>query len=363
MNIRCAKDSLLQVISATQRITPAKPVVQALSGILVDAENNVVIGTDLEISVKCPLEATINEKGSILVSSRYFLEIIKSLPNSPIEIKSKENVVHISAGKSNFTLNTLPTEEFPQLSEAGDKKFEINTDKLLTAINHVLKAAARDDARPILTGVYLKLENNEIEFAATDSYRLAVYKTEVISEQGLGAQYIIPGRVLDELSRLAVSYISDKIIFMASDNLATFKLGDVELTTRLFEGNYPNYSQLIPDEFTYQVKANKSDILESIRRSSIIVEGSPIRLKIGYSQIETTAQNQSVGSSSDVFECESNIESLEAAFNPQYFIDGIQSFDSSSKIELNLNDSSKPMMLKSPDEKDFYYIIMPMRIS
>lgn len=368
MKFKCEKNILSQAIQITQRITPNKPVIQALSGLYLDINNNncSVTATDLEISVRYTFNPTVIEEGKAVVSGRYLLDIIKNLPDSLIDIYVKENNLIIDNNKSRFILNTIPPDEFPKIQSTEEnmvKIEKINSDIFIDGTDQTIRATAKDDSRPILTGVFFKIENGYLEIAATDGYRLGVFKIKNPAAPPL-AGIVIPSRALDELMKIKNNFSSMDLEIVLSENhikfIITAEDNNIELNSRLFEGNFPNYNQLIPDEFLYNIKVNKNELYNTIKRSSIIADGSHVRLDVKDGMLEVSSKNQGVGSSFEKIAINTNINDYTITFNPTFFLEGL-SVIKGEEVVVEFNESNKPAIIKSDTDKNFFYMLMPIR--
>lgn len=370
MKFNCEKNILTQAIQVAQRITPNKPVIQALSGLFLDINNNncSITATDLEISVKYFFNPTIVEEGKAVVLGRYLLDIIKNLPDSSINIYLKENNLIIDNNKSKFILNTIPPDEFPKIQSEEDnviKIEKINSDIFIKGVDQTIRASAKDDSRPILTGVFFKVENSYLEIAATDGYRLGVFKIEDPAAPPM-AGIVIPNRALDELVKIKSNFSLMDLAIVLSENHIKFIIkadgNNIELNSRLFEGNFPNYNQLIPEEFLYNIKVNKNELFNTIKRSSIVADGSHVRLDVKDGMLEVSSKSQGVGSSFEKIAINTNINDYTITFNPTFFLEGL-SVINGEEVVIEFNEPNKPAIIKSDTDKNFFYMLMPIRTS
>jgi DNA polymerase-3 subunit beta len=276
-----------------------------------------------------------------------------------IEVEAGE--ARVSCGSAEFTLRTLPTEDFPPLAAPADAPGgSLSAAEIASAVGQVTKAASRDEARPILTGVLFEATEQKITLVATDSYRLAVRD---IAWKGPkeSLKRVVPARALAEAARAAEG--EDEVSIALGENQVAVSGKDRRLTTRLIEGEFPNWRQLVPDDQPNRLTVDREAFLESVRRVGILAQqGTPVRLELGPSGVRLTAGTQDVGEAADLVEGKYEGEPLTIAFNAAYLSDGVQAIEG-SEVVLSCRDGLKPAVLRSPDGGSFLYLLMPVRIS
>jgi DNA polymerase-3 subunit beta len=317
--------------------------------------------TDLEISIQCKVAALIEDEGETVVPGRLFTEIIKSLPDSSINIKDDGSGMVITCGESSFSINTLNPLDYPVFPTFDvTKKITINARDLQTMVRKTLKAVSRDESRPVLTGVLMKVGAGLLHFVATDSYRLAITKKAI--QENTDFEIIVPGQVLEEISRLAAS--ADDIVISESENQIIFEVGNVLFISRKIEGMYPNYEVLVPQEKSISATANTAELLTTIKRVSITSGNhGPVKLTIDpdIQKITISSKTMDVASATEKIGAQIEGEYLETGFNHQYIIDGISVIDT-DEVLFESQGALKPGVLKTSGEEDFLYLTMPVRI-
>lgn len=369
------RNGFLDIIQTTQRAVSSKSVIPVMSGILFNVNKVVNLqATDLEMSINSTHEADIEEPGNVVLPARLLLDVIKNFNEGDIFIQTHNSVIFIRSGNAEFKLNTLPSDDFPEIKplQASKESISVEGDMIKDGIIRVIKAVARDESRPILTGIYIKINNNDIEFATTDSYRLAVYKSTSqrvdkpknpkSNIQSLTSSMVVPYRVMDELIKIINGNI--KIDIEYDENNIRFSIGGTQLISRLIDGNYPPYNQLIPNEFKHSIKVNTSELSNSIRRMVSVAGNNPIKMVIDKDTLTVSAINQGIGEALDKIKVKFTGEPYTIAFNSNYLLDGIQACGC-DEITLNLNEQNRPVLLKPAKEEsfDFSYIIMPVRVN
>jgi DNA polymerase III subunit beta len=364
LNVVCPRDELVQTLAIVSRGVSTRTAVLVLSGILLRAEDGRLhlAATDMELSLRGSIEARVASDGSAVVSGRTLLEIVRLLPGDDVSIEHlpEEGVVQIVSGSASFRLHTFATEDFPRLPDVElAQLYPVDREALLDTVSRVSRAASRDESRPVLTGILVRFEGGRIVMAATDSYRLSVKETAVAGELP-ELEAIIPARALAELTRIAGS--ADELQLGVHDNHVVFGADGSWLTTRRIDGQFPNYRQLLPEAFEHQVPAARDELLDVVRRVSVMAQrNSPLRLRFEDGQLTISAQTQDVGESRESLPVQFAGEPLEIGFNADFRRDGIESVDG-DQVVLKLISSLRPGLITG-DGDDFWYLIMPIRLA
>jgi DNA polymerase-3 subunit beta len=365
VKISSSKDGLVSALSVVSRAVSTRSSVQVLSGILVRAEGELVelAATDMELSLRLPLEAEVEGGGSVVVPGRLLVELARLLPEGDVtlEQRAEEAVLEVTSGPSTSRLNTYSAEDFPKLPDVDSvQMFSVDRAAFLETVARVARAASRDESRPVLTGILVRFEGDRLIMAATDSYRLSVKETELEAEGAPELEAIVPARALGELARIAAD--ADELRVGVQENHVVFSAGGVWLTTRRIDGQFPNYKQLIPETFEHQVALPREEFLEVVRRTSVMAQrNSPIRLRFAEGEVTVSAQTQDVGEARETLPVAFSGEELEIGFNPEFLRDGVESVDS-DEVQLRLISSLRPGLIRSEDE-NFSYLIMPIRLA
>lgn len=358
------KENFLSTIQTVQKAVSSKSVIPSMSGILFDVNKNINMqATDLELTINSSVEAKIKKTGKAVLPARLLMDIVKNLDGDSVFMGVQDSVACISSGNAEFKLNTLYADDFPEnitpdLEDIGS----IQGDVIKHGIAHVIKAVARDESRPILTGVFLKITDNNVEFAATDSYRLAVDKGSLDKNLNKNIELIIPNRVLDEI--LKITDDNTKLDLSCSDSHIKFNIGMVQILSRLIDGQYPSYSQLIPNKFKNSINISSTELMNSVRRVMSVAVNNPVKITINKNLFMVSATNQGIGEAVDKINIKFDGEPYITAFNPNYLLDGIQACDC-DEIVININEQNKPVLLNPGKQEgpDFGYIIMPVRVN
>ena len=366
MQITCSRDELVQKLGVVARAVSTRTAVQILAGVLLRAEGGQLhlAATDMELSLRSSMDAQVEGEGSVVVPGRLLVDLARLLPESDVTIEHRveEGIVRISCGSYESRLNTYNAEDFPRLPELDAlTTFSVDREALLDTVARVQRSASRDESRPVLTGILARFEPGKLVMAATDSYRLSVKETPLEGEVP-ELEAIIPSRALLELARIAVA--GDEIELGVHENQVIFSVATegVYLTTRRIDGQFPNYKQLLPETFEHDVTIPRGELLDVVRRTSVMVQrNSPLRLRFAEGELTVTARTQDVGEATESLPVQYAGEPLEIGFNAEFLKDGVESI-TSDDLTLHLISPLRPAVIEG-DGDDFRYLIMPIRLA
>ena len=366
MQISCSRDELVQKLGVVSRAVSTRTAVQILAGVLLRAEGGQLhlAATDMELSLRSSMDAQVEGEGSVVVPGRLLVDLARLLPESDVQIEHRveEGIVRISCGSFESRLNTYNAEDFPRLPELDAlTTFSVDREALLDTIARVQRSASRDESRPVLTGILARFEPGKLVMAATDSYRLSVKETPLEGDVP-ELEAIIPSRALLELARIAVA--GDQVELGVHENQVIFSVpGEgVYLTTRRIDGQFPNYKQLLPETFEHDVTIARAELLDVVRRTSVMVQrNSPLRLRFAEGELTVTARTQDVGEATESLPVQFSGEPLEIGFNAEFLKDGVESIISDD-LKLHLISPLRPAVIEG-DGDDFRYLIMPIRLA
>lgn len=355
---------LAKHINIAQRGISSRSTLQILDGILIETMEDKVklTATDLEISIETYIECEILEQGSIVVNSRVFGDIIKKLPDSMIYIDVKNNNINIKCENSEFNIICNSGDDYPDLPITIEQEnFILPKDIFKNAIRQTVFATIQDETRPSLTGVLLEIENRKISFVALDGYRLALRKIPISSDINL--KLIIPGRSLNELNKILEDREED-ISISASTGQVIFNIGDTIVYSKLLEGQFFNYKDIMRKDHKTKVVVNKKSFLNGLERASLLAKEEKANL-IRLNVIDNSIIIRSNSEIGDVYERISSNqegENLNIAFNSRYIIEGIKIMDS-EEIELNFMGSLNPCIINALDDDTYTYLVLPVRLA
>jgi DNA polymerase-3 subunit beta len=360
----CSRDELTARLATVGRALSSRSSVQVLAGILIRAEAGRLhlAATDMELSLRTSLPAEVEEEGAAVVPGRILVELARLLPAAEVslEYRPEENALAIRSGTASYRVHTYSAEDFPRLPETvGAPTFRLAAGPLLETISRVRRSASRDDSRPVLTGVLVRFEPGKVIMAATDSYRLSVKETAIDTETP-EIEAIVPARALDELQRLAAG--AETVELALHGNHVVAEVGDVLLTTRRIDGQFPNYRQLLPEKFEVELTLPRTELLEVVRRAGVMAQrNAPLRLRFADGELTISAQSQDVGEARETLPVAFSGEPLEIGFNAEFLRDGIESV-SGDGLRLKLISSLRPGLIQDAGG-DFWYLIMPIRLA
>jgi DNA polymerase-3 subunit beta len=368
LKLTTKREDLVSKLSIVSRAVSTRAATQALSGVLLRAADGRVTlaATDLDLGLETTLEAQVDSEGAVLLPGRLFAEVARSLADPTVEIESREaeHDVEIRSGGSSFHLRVLPVEDFPKLPQPEDDPgLKIPAAALEASIELVARAASRDDMRPVLTGVFVTAAGKEMTMVATDSYRLAVKRTELEADLGGELEANIPARALRELGRILSSEGAGETTISLLTNQAVFVAGSILLSTRLIDGQFPNFRQLLPESYDHDVRLPRSDFLDVTRRVSQLAQrNAPLRLSFESGQLTVAAETPDVGDARETMPAAFEGESLEIGFNPEFLKEGIESV-AGDEVLLRLISPLRPGLLEPVEGDDFRYLVMPIRLN
>jgi DNA polymerase-3 subunit beta len=336
-----------------------------LGGVLLRAGGGQVelAATDMELSLRLTVECQVEGESAVVAPGRLLVDLARLLPEGEVvlEHRSEQGVLEVTSGPASYKLNTYSAEDFPKLPDVESAQtFTVDQAAFLETVSRVARSASRDESRPVLTGILVRFEGGKLVMAATDSYRLSVKETDLSSGDGADLEAIVPARALTELSRIAQD--AGDLRIGVQENHVIFGAGDVWLTTRRIDGQFPNYKQLLPETFEHEVKMDREEFLEVVRRASVMAQrNSPLRLRFAEGELTVSAQTQDVGEAKESLPAQFSGEPLEIGFNPEFLRDGLESVDS-EEIALRLISPLRPGLIHS-EADNFSYLIMPIRLA
>ena len=374
MKFRSERDSLADVLTTAGRAAGGRGTASAvLSGLMLRTAGNrlEVTGTDLDLTVRVEQEVIGIEDGACVVPARLTADVVRALEAGAVTLESDEEKVEISSARAHFGLRSFPLVEFPSLPAPPIPSVTLPRAAFVEALRQVVRAASNDDARPLLTGVLVTSEGSAVRLVATDSYRLALRDLHGTATLGEGGDVLVPARALAELQRLpapagpgAPEGPGAEVGISPGLSDITFTSGRTRISTRLLEGTYPDYRQLIPDQYPNRLHVGRESLLAALRRVRLLVRDNttPVRLSMRPSGVDLSVVSQEVGDASETVDGDFTGEDLVIAFNPSYLIDGVDAV-LDDEIFLEADSPSKPATVRAASRDDFRYLLMPVRIS
>jgi len=362
MRIKIPKKSLLGIAQTVQSVVSAKNTLPILSNMLIDVHKDKlqIIATDLDIAMICTTKTDSNQEGSTTVSAKRFTDIIKELPEEDVVISTKKNnTVTIDCLNAHFKVTSLPIEEFPKLPSYKNQEFiTIEQEILKDMLNKTSFAISRDETRYILNGVLLEIKTDKITLVATDGRRMAYTERKVETKGQKPKKMIVPTKTINELNK-TLSEGQTKIYF--GENQTTFDLGDIVIISRLIEGEYPQYEQVIPKEQKGKLKVKRNELLAATKRASLLTnqDSQAIKLDIFKTKLVISKNTPDIGEAREEIDAQYNGDNLTIGFNPTYLIDALKNIDK-EEIGFELTAQDKPGVIRQGN--DFIYVVLPMQL-
>jgi len=368
LKLSLATADLLSHLQSVTRVASTRSAVAALSGVLLSAREDSceLTATDTEVGLRVNLAAEVLAEGAAVLPSRLLLDVVRALPEDRLSMESRpaEGDVELVCGGATFHLRTLRLEDFPSLPQPSDEgRVAIPAPAFVETVAKVSRSASHDETRPVLTGILVSAAGSELLMVATDSYRLSVKRTAVESPIAGSFEANVPARALQELARLAATAEGAELTVSMRDGQVVFELDGALLSSRLIDGQFPNYRQLLPEEVAHELRLSTSEMASVVRRISLLAQkNAPLRLAFAEGELKVSAQTPDVGEASETIPVPFHGEPFEIGFNPEFLRDGLESVDT-DELVLKLISPLRPGLIESPDTGDFIYLIMPIRLT
>lgn len=363
MKFRCEREILADALTTAGRAaTNRSSTLPVLSGVRLDVSDGrlTVTGTDLELTIRLSVPVHVDKEGSAVVPARLVGDIVKALPPGAVDVVVTDDEMAISAGRSQFSVRPLSLSDYPAQVETDVEPVTLASDQVGDALRQVVRAASTDDARAVLTGVLISSEEEGLKMVATDSYRLAVRDLPQSSILAAGQKVLVPGRALAELQRVLTA--DGELSVRLGAREAVFEVGGTRLSTRLIEGEYPNYRNLLPSSYPNRLTVGREALLEALRRVKILAQDStPVRLALGGDTLRLTAITQDVGNAHEEIDAAYDGTEMTVAFNPDYLTAGVEAVEG-DEVTLSTLDSMKPAVLRGVGHDEYLYLLMPVRV-
>ncbi len=364
MKFRISKEALLDGLQKVQHVVSTRTTLPILSNVLLVAKDGrlTFTTTDLDVGITGSVEATIEKEGATTLPAKRLVNIVRELPASEVEIAvDAKNVASIQSGPSFFKIIGLGQDDFPPLPDfAGAKEFRIPQQLLRDGLKKTAYAISTDETRYVLNGIYTSFREGKLTLVATDGRRLAMVENDLEFPATHDTDVIVPTKAVQELQRLLDD--EGEVLVRLSDSQISFAIGDHLLVSKLIEGNYPNYRQVIPGDSTERVELPRESALETVRRVSLLSsdKSNSVKLVFDENRIEVTANSPDVGEARETIEVAYTGKPMQIAFNPDFLKAPLQNLDSPT-VYLDLIDEMSPGVIRI--DGSFLYVIMPMRVT
>lgn len=367
MKIFCSKDALLSGVNAVQRAVSGKNTLPILQGILIKAEQHSLqfSATDLEMGIRCDMPAQVIEEGIMVVPAKLFADVVRKLPDTTITLEEHDNIITIFYNRSEITLNGYDPDEFPLLPDLlAPIAFTLPTTIFKNMIRQTVFSCAIEENRPVFTGTLLQIEGSSIRLVATDTHRLAYSIAEIANPEESQFSGIIPAKTLSEIFRLLRDEDEDLTINF-SNNQVVFQFGSIYLVSRLIEGQFPNFKQVIPQTCETKVNLSVRSFLEAVERASVLSRdkngANIIRINVEKDELRID-QTSEFGKISEQMNIELDGKNVMIAFNAKFLIEALKVIDS-EQIIFELSGPFSPGVMRPIDNPNYLYLVLPVRTS
>jgi DNA polymerase-3 subunit beta len=320
----------------------------------------------MDVGLRVPLEAEVAREGVVVLPARLILDVVRALPSPEVslELRAAEQDVELVSGSATFHIRTLRTEDFPPFPEPDpDGAISLPAEAFVSTALKVAGSASRDETRPVLTGILVSASDRELRMVATDSYRLSVKETKLESALSAAFEVNVPARALQELARVASHSEDADLSVSVRQNQVLFVLGGVILSSRLIDGQFPNYRQLLPESFEHELRVAGNELTDVVRRISLLAQkNAPLRLAFQPGELTVSAQTPDVGEALESLPVSFQGEPLEIGFNPEFLRAGLEAIEEGD-VRLKLISPLRPGLIESGDDSGFRYLIMPIRLN
>jgi DNA polymerase-3 subunit beta len=320
----------------------------------------------MDVGLRVPLSAEVAREGVVVLPARLLLDVVRSLPAQDVAVEQRpaQQDVELVSGSATFDIRTLRADDFPPFPEPeADATVSVPAEAFVSTALKVAGSASRDETRPVLTGILVSASERELSMVATDSYRLSVKQTALDRPLERSFEVNVPARALQELARVAVHAQDEEVRVAVQRNQIVFVLGRTILSSRLIEGQFPNYRQLLPESFEHELRVASAELTEVVRRISLLAQkNAPLRLAFAPGELTVSAQTPDIGEARESLPVAFEGEALEIGFNPEFLRDGLEAIEEGDVL-LKLISPLRPGLIEAADGSGFQYLIMPIRLN
>jgi DNA polymerase-3 subunit beta len=374
MKFSCKQNTFSKYLNIVSRIVSSKPGLPILNNVKFKTNKGklLITATDLEIGISTWIEADVKSEGEITVPAKQLAEFINSIPNEKVDVELDKQSFNVSSPNNSAEFNTIATDDFPEIVTVDKEKplLKINQEDLAKAINRVAFAAATDNIKPVLAGMLLEIDSSKVNFVSTDGLRLSRQFVELETGVKEDKSLLVPVKAMQELAYIMSEISEDEdlveLYLIEDRNQVLFRVGDVDLTSRLIDGEFPEYRAIIPTGFNTQCEIKRTEFLDSLKVTNIIarsVLGNKIIMEIDSKKdkITMSASQSDVGSNESTFSGEIKGDDLKIAFSSRLLTDVLNHLQSEDII-FECSEAVKPGVFKVRDDENFIHLVMPMML-
>jgi DNA polymerase-3 subunit beta len=362
MKLTCLQEKLEKAINLVQRAVGKNANLPILSNVLLKTDKGrlKIAATDLEVGIETWITSKVENEGEITIPAQTFSNFVSSLPSDKVSLNSDKDGLQVQCNKFKARFNGLDPEEFPIIPEVdSDPVFKIQGDLMSKILNQVQPACSFSDTRPEISGVFLKGAKEKLSFAATDSFRLAEKQVKIENDQEI--ELIIPLKTVQELIK-ATKGVKKEIEISADESQIEFRFENSRIISRLIEGDFPDYKEIIPSDFDTKVIFGRDDFKKAVKRASFFASKiNDVRLEVKESgEVGVSARSQKIGENVSALEGKVEGEAVKSVFNYNYLLDGLKSINT-EKVILNFTGSESPVLMKPQGDESYQYLVMPIK--
>lgn len=364
MRLTIPQDRFADALGTVSRAVSPKNTIPALAGVHVRATPGRLLlrATDLELAIERTVEAEVHEPGEAILPARYLADLVRKIPfgDVDLEVKDGQPVATVRWGKSHYTIHGFPAADFPDIPAVSGPSFRVDRGAFRELIRQTAFAAAQEEARPYLKGVFLTLAGSELLGVATDSIRIATTRVPADNPENQSLQVIVPGRSLQELARLlAGAEEEEPLRVSAQPNQVSFDLGAIRVISRLLEGQYPDVLRLIPTSYPTRARLDRSQFLEAIDRAQVLSRDGSLRFSVGPEQLVITGATPEVGQVYEEVPLVLEGDPLDIGFNARYLTEGLRAMDD-REFWFEFSGSRNPARIRPAEGEGYVYVVLPL---
>ncbi len=351
-----------EALNIASRAIVSKTPMEILKGFYIEAYDDIVVimGNNLEIGIKTSIPAMVEVEGRCIIEAKMISDIVRKLPDEQVSVRVEDSTVHIKCLKSKFTIREMVDNGYPTVEDLDDAIYQsVNGQVFFEMIRKTQFAVSTDVRKPIFMGQLLEIDTDHMNLVALDGYRLAHKKCEISSSVGYQS-IIIPGKTMSEIMRLCQG-IEGEIKIGIESRHASFVFENTIVNTRLIQGEFTKYEQIIPKEFATKIKVNRQEFMNSLDRATLVSGNYLVKLKMQNDEFIITAQDKEIGDLEEIIGIELEGKELEIAFNIRYFLEALRVIEEDT-IYLNFNSNVSPCVIKPEVEQDYTYLLLPVRM-
>ncbi len=369
MKFYCDTDKLNSALNLVSKSVESNAVSPHLEGVLMKASGGILYlrGNNMEIGIDTSIPANVAEEGSIVINCKMLCDIVRKLPKDVVEfVLNEKNTVSINCINSDYMVVGLPAAEYPDIPDINSiAEIKISSPVLKDMINKTIFAVSTnpDEVRKVLKGSLFEIENNSLTVVSVDLVRLAMIKKELNAPAGQDIKFIVPGKTLNDLKGMLKDDEENTVTIYVGENQAMFDCGSFKLTTRLIDGEYFSYKQIIPKQFKIEFSVDGNSFTKTIERVEPIIDNvskNPIRLTFADGKIKVKCETQ-LGRVNDLVECGYNNDEMTIGFNYKYIHDAVIRCED-EKIQFKFNSPLNPIIIKSPEDDSYLFMVLPVRL-